>query len=411
MTGTARSVVPVAASAIVVGAGPVGLSAALALRSRGLDVLVIEAEPADRARPGSRAIFVHHEPLALLDGFHPGIADRILERGMLWHRRRYTYRGKLIYQRDYTPRPGKPARYGTSQSQRVTEQVLMDAVKAAGVRFEWGAPVVTVNSTAGEVTLTVADGRQFAAPYVIAADGARSAVRKSLGIAMEGSSSDTPFIVADLANLPDQPLPAELAFHYEHPALGGRNLLLLPMQDAWRIDLQCLPGDDAEHLSGAGLRDWLPKVLPAAYADVVQWVSTYRFHQLVASTMVDEHRRVLLVGEAAHLFAPWGGRGLNSGIVDAASAADAIAGASAAQSPAEARRLIDGFAEDRHDAALFNRGSAAFGLELLAPTTVRAKLRRRVAGLIAPFWTPAGVWLSTGPNGGDGRGRPGKSTF
>jgi 3-(3-hydroxy-phenyl)propionate hydroxylase len=397
---------------LVVGAGPVGLSAALALHGRGVCVRIIEAECADRVRPGSRAVFVHNEPLAALDSFHPGIAGSILEHGMLWHRRRYTYRGRVIYLRDYKPRPGRPPRYGTSQSQRVTEGVLMAAVVAAGIPIEWDTEVTSVEATPTGVTLTARGGRRLAAPYVVAADGARSTVRKSLGIAMEGRSSETPFIVADVGNLPDHPLPLELTFHYEHPALAGRNLLLLPMKDAWRVDLQCLQGDDAEHLaSPAGVCEWLPKVLPAAYAHAIQWVSTYRFHQLVAASMVDPSCRVLLIGEAAHLFAPWGGRGLNSGILDASSAAIAIANALAASSASAARQAIGWFAEDRREAALFNRKCAAYGLELLAPETFGAKVRRRIAGLMAPYWSPAAMWLSTGPNGGDGRGRPGKSTF
>jgi 3-(3-hydroxy-phenyl)propionate hydroxylase len=401
-----------AAQAIVVGAGPVGLSAALALRSLGLDVLVLEAEPAGRVRAGSRAIFVHHEPLAVLDSFHPGIARRILDAGILWTRRRYTYRGRQIYLREYTHPPQGSLTYGTSQSQRETERILMQTAVDLGVRFQWATPVAGVEPSSEGVVVKTASGEVLRAAYVIGADGGRSAVRKSLGIPMQGSSSDTPFVVVDLGELPGHPLPPELSFHYEHPALDRRNVLLVPMKGAWRIDVQCLPGDDvAEWSSEAGIKQWLPKVVDPGYAGQIQWISTYRFHQLVASRMADETRRVLLIGEAAHLFAPWGGRGLNSGIMDAASAARAIAAALRAQAAEEARKAIDEFSEDRRDAALFNKGAAAFGLELLAPSSLRARLRRRLAGMLAPYYKPAGRWLSTGPNGGDGRGRPGKPTY
>jgi 3-(3-hydroxy-phenyl)propionate hydroxylase len=229
---------------------------------------------------------------------------------------------------------------------------------------------------------------------------------------MEGSSSDVPFVVADFAEVPGHPLTPELAFHYEHPALGGRNLLLVPMQGAWRIDVQCLPGDDvAAWSSEAGIKKWVSKVVDPGCIGEIQWVSTYRFHQLVASRMADETRRVLLIGEAGHLFAPWGGRGLNSGIMDAASAARAIQTAFKAKTTPEAGQAIDEFADDRRDAALFNKGAAAYGLELLAPASLRAKMKRRIAGMVAPFYQPAGHWLSTGPNGGTGRGRPGKATY
>jgi 3-(3-hydroxy-phenyl)propionate hydroxylase len=403
---------PFAAQVLVVGAGPVGLSAALALRSLGLDVLVLESEPPDRTRPGSRAIFVHHEPLAVLDSFYPGIARRILDAGILWTRRRYTYRGRQIYLREYTHPPQASLTYGTSQSQRETERILMEAAVSVGVRFQWGTPVVSVEASPDGIAVNTASGEVLRAAYVIGADGGRSAVRKSLGIAMEGSSSDVPFVVADFGELPDHPLRPELAFHYEHPALGGRNLLMVPMKGAWRIDVQCLPGDDVgEWSSEAGIKQWLSKVVDPHSIGEIQWVSTYRFHQLVASRMADETRRVLLIGEAAHLFAPWGGRGLNSGIMDAASAARAIHSALEAKTAAEARQAIDEFSEDRRDAALFNKGAAAYGLELLAPASLRAKMKRRIAGMVAPYYQPAGHWLSTGPNGGTGRGRPGKATY
>jgi 3-(3-hydroxy-phenyl)propionate hydroxylase len=400
------------ADVLVVGAGPVGLAAALALRSLSLDVLVLESEPAARIRPGSRAIFVHHEPLAVLDSFHPGIARRILDAGMLWTRRRYTYRGRQIYLREYKHPPQTGLTYGASLSQRETERIVMEAAVSLGVRFQWETPVVGVEASPGRVAVNTASGEILRAVYVVGADGGRSAVRKSLGIAMEGSSSDVPFVVADFAEVPGHPLTPELAFHYEHPALGGRNLLLVPMQGAWRIDVQCLPGDDvAAWSSEAGIKKWVSKVVDPGCIGEIQWVSTYRFHQLVASQMADETRRMLLIGEAAHLFAPWGGRGLNSGIMDAASAARAIQTAFKAKTAPEARQAIDEFADDRRDAALFNKGAAAYGLELLAPASLRAKMRRRIAGMVAPFYQPAGHWLSTGPNGGTGRGRPGKATY
>jgi 3-(3-hydroxy-phenyl)propionate hydroxylase len=390
----------------------VGLAAALALRSLSLDVLVLESEPTDRIRPGSRAIFVHHEPLAVLDSFHPGIARRVLDAGILWTRRRYTYRGRQIYLREYRHPPQAGLTHGASLPQRETERILMEAAVSVGVRFQWSTPVVGVEASPGGVAVKTASGEILRAAYVAGADGGRSAVRKSLGIAMEGSSSDVPFVVADFVTLPGHPLAAELAFHYEHPDLGGRNLLMLPMKGAWRVDVQCLPGDDVVAWScEAGIRKWLSKVVDSRYIGEIQWFSTYRFHQLVASRMADETRRVLLIGEAAHLFAPWGGRGLNSGIMDAASAARAIHTALGARTAPEARQAIDEFSDDRRDAALFNKGAAAYGLELLAPASLRAKMKRRIAGMVAAFYQPAGYWLSTGPNGGTGRGRPGKPTY
>ena len=59
------------------------------------------------------------------------------------------------------------------------------------------------------------------------------------------------------------------------------------------------------------------KVIDPKYAEQITWISTYTFYQVVADSFTDENRRIILAGEAAHLFAPFGARGLNSGVPDA----------------------------------------------------------------------------------------------
>ena len=131
----------------------------------------------------------------------------------------------------------------------------------------------------------------------------------------------------------------ERVFHYEHPAVDRRNVLLVPFAGGWRVDLQCREEDDPDEFSSpAGVRRWLPRVVDPRCADDVRWVSTYRFLQVLADRFTDEHHRVLLVGEAAHLFAPFGARGMNSGIADAASAAEAVATAWLRDGPSGAGR-------------------------------------------------------------------------
>ncbi|MBA2556195.1 MAG: FAD-dependent monooxygenase, partial [Chloroflexi bacterium] len=64
-------------SVLVVGAGPVGLSCALALRANDVEVAVLEAEPEDRLRPGSRAIYTHRASLELLERTQPGLGREL----------------------------------------------------------------------------------------------------------------------------------------------------------------------------------------------------------------------------------------------------------------------------------------------------------------------------------------------
>lgn len=375
---------------IVVGAGPVGLSAALGLRAHGLPVTLLEADPEDRARPGSRALFVHRETLRLLDGMSPGLAAEITEYGSTWHTRRTLYRGREVYSRTFPPPSGLPP--FTSLRQVDTERFLRGAGERAGVEFMWGARITGVAASDRGVVLTGEDGREWSAGYVVAADGARSAVRGELGIAMEGTRGEGFHVVVDVADVPGAELPLERVFHYEHPGVGGRSVMRVPFTGGFQVDLQCFD-DDEEEAYGTedAVRRWLPEVVGDGYDGRILWVSTYRFLRKVAASFTDPHRRVLLVGEAAHLFPPFGARGMNSGIADAAAAAAAIAAGTSA--------AVDGFADVRRAAGLFNSEAAGIALGHLRPRRRIVRLRQRAAAALAPVLPSCGSWLEHAPYG------------
>ena len=316
---------------LVVGAGPVGLAAALALRARGLEATILEAEPQHRSRPGSRAIYVHGATLRVLDRAVPGLGEELARRGIVWPTRRTLWRGRPLFERTYQAPPKKGLPHFTSLPQTAIEAVLLDACAARGVEIVWRAPVQAVTAAADGLRVDVDGGRAWHADYLIGADGARSAVREAIGVELEGSRSANSYVIVDVAEDPSHPLPIERVFHYEHPAVGGRNVLLVPFAGGWRADLQCDESDDPEAFASSdGVRRWIAATLGESYAERVTWVSTYRFMQVVARTFVDATRRVLLVGEAAHLFAPFGARGMNSGVADADRAAEAVSAALAA---------------------------------------------------------------------------------
>lgn len=385
---------------LVVGTGPVGLSSALALRSRGRAVTILEAEPEERFRPGSRAIFVHRASLQLLEQICPGLGREITAHGLVWPTKRTFWRGREVFVRHYPqPRPDILPPF-TSLPQVEIERYLLAACKKVGVEFVWGVPVTGVETTAEGVAVTAQPGQTWTANYLIGADGSRSAVRRTLGISMEGGRSKNSYVVVDVAEDPDEPLAKERVFHYEHPAVGRRNVLLVPFVGGWRVDLQCRDDDDPDAFSGIeGMRGWLPKVMPPRYADRVTWVSTYQFLQVVAQKFTDQHQRVLLVGEAAHLFAPFGARGMNSGIADAVSAAAAIDTALKAVTAAEAREAVEEFARARRAAAEYNRAAAGQALAHIQARSWVTQAKRVFAAMLAPYWKRAGEWLDEGPYG------------
>ena len=384
-----------------------GLTAALALRARGLSVVLLEADPEQRARPGSRALFVHRQSLSTLEHVAPGLGKRIGDYGVVWQTRRTLYRGRQVYAKQMTRTdPTAPPPF-SSLRQVDTERFLRAACVDAGVRFEWEAEVTAVHTTETAVSVSLNDGRNFHASHLVAADGARSTVRGALGIALAGSRTEGSHVVVDVAdgngtnsngtNSNGTNGPVERVFHYEHPGVGGRTVLRVPFRGGFQVDLQCRDNDPIEDFGTAeAVRAWLPGVIGDGHADQVLWVSTYHFLQKVAESFTDPHRRVLLAGEAAHLFPPFGARGMNSGIADADAAAEAIAGA--VQDPGKATRFVDDYAATRRAAALFNSAAAGTALSHLRPRPLM-RLRQRVAATLAPVLPRCGSWLEHAPYG------------
>jgi 3-(3-hydroxy-phenyl)propionate hydroxylase len=385
---------------VIVGAGPVGLTAALAVRATGRDVTVLEAGSRDRIRPGSRAIFLHRVTLKLLDHIRNGLGTELVRRGLAWRTRRILYRGREVYRKIYQPPATGVFPFATNLPQVVTEAVLLQACLETGVEFMWNAEVTAAGSDGGGVALDVQDGSRVRTRYAIGADGARSAVRESAGLHLEGPRTSNAYIIVDIAEDPAEPLPLERVFHYEHPQVGHRNVLLVPFAGHWRVDLQCHPGDDPDAFSSdTGVRDWLARVMPAKYADRVTWVSSYIFRQAIATALADPTGHVLLVGEAAHVFAPFGARGLNSGVADAVMAARAIDAALRAGAPQAAGRAVQEFADARRAAAARNRAASSAALTHLQAASPVRRTVRHMAARLAPAVPPLGRWLDRAPFG------------
>jgi 3-(3-hydroxy-phenyl)propionate hydroxylase len=117
----------------------------------------------------------------------------------------------------------------------------------------------------------------------------------------------------------------------------------------------------------------------------------------VADAFTDPHHRVLLAGEAAHLFAPFGARGLNSGIPDALVAARAIR--HALDDPAAAAAALTDAATTRREAALYNRNASNLALRHMQADGWTVRLRRHLHAAIARRGLRSGVWLDSSPFG------------
>ena len=308
---------------IVVGAGPVGMAAALLLARWGVPSIVLEAKPGPDPT-GSRSICVQRD---VLDIYHRvGVADQLLAEGVTWHVGRTFYREHELFTITF-PDSGRSAFPGfINIAQSSVERALAAAVAAQPrIDLRYGHDVVDVDQVDSTPRVRVRSPTgtiHITGSHLIAADGFRSTVRDRLGLDFDGDSFDDLFLIADIRA--DLDFGVERRFHFDPVWNPGRQVLVHPQPDSvWRIDWQVPPDYDlaADRASG-GLDRRIRLVVGDAPYELV-WASLYRFHQRLASRLCVGN--VLLAGDAAHSMAPFGARGLNSGIGDAENAAWKVA--------------------------------------------------------------------------------------
>ncbi|TDC90239.1 FAD-dependent monooxygenase [Actinomadura sp. 7K507] len=318
----------------VAGFGPVGATAALTLARAGLRVLVLEREVRPSKDPSeSRASTFHPPTLEILDEL--GVAGRLHEVGLVSDTFQYRDRSEgVIAHFDLASIAGDTSfPYRLQSEQRNLVKIIQAELSALpNVTMATGAEVTAVEpggdgaggGRAGNdgVTLSVGPGTTVRARWVIAADGARSAIRESLGIAFDGITYPEHFLVVstteDFASL----IPGIATVNYISDPVEWLVLLKTPLH--WRALFPIPPSEEAAAtaLRPAETQRRLQAIVPLPRPYEVAHSRIYRVHQRVA----DRFRagRVLLAGDAAHINNPLGGMGMNSGIHDAAAAAAAI---------------------------------------------------------------------------------------
>ena len=307
---------------VVIGAGPVGVTAAVLLAADGVDVLVVERRAGPSDEP--KAISLDDESLRTYQ--RAGVEAEIL-------RVIVPGTGTAYYDSDdrllFHGRAEIPARLGypfkNPFAQPDLERVLtslVDGSPTAEVRFGTTVEGLDQDDTAVRVRLAGPDGSSIVrSRYVLAADGGRSTVRSLLGTTMTGRGHDEVWLVVDAVG---DTRTERYGMHHGDPR---RPHVVVPGRAGrCRYEFFLSPGE-AE--PGDAVPFALIERLLAPYRTIaptqVERAVAYRFHGLSADRW--REGRVFLLGDAAHMMPPFAGQGLNSGIRDAANLSWKIAAA------------------------------------------------------------------------------------
>ncbi|MFC4121615.1 FAD-dependent oxidoreductase [Nonomuraea zeae] len=318
---------------LVAGAGPVGLAAALTLARGGVPVTVLEAGIGLAAE--SRASTFHPPTLEMLAAL--GVLDDLMALGLTASTFQYRdRRGGPIATLDLRVLSGDtPYPFRVQCEQSKLTPILHERVLRHGGEVLFGQEIADVSPHAGGVLATTVRGERFTGDWLIGADGAHSAVRRSLGIPFEGITYPERFLVASVHEDLEALLPGIAPINYVFDPEEW--LVLLRTPDHWRVLLPTPDGTtDEEEL--AALPGRLRAVADPGRDWEVAHASLYRVHQRVAARFLDG--RVLLAGDAAHVNNPLGGLGMNSGIHDAVLMATALASGSPPGAVAARRREV-----------------------------------------------------------------------
>jgi 3-(3-hydroxy-phenyl)propionate hydroxylase len=314
---------------VVIGAGPVGLCLSLALAQEGIAVCLVEALGEHNfLEQVPRAGTNHPATLEMLDRI--GLYDKLEPRGIVaplfhyWDRRER----KLIAEFDHAHLKADTRFPYVLQCERIkiVEEALKLAKAHPNIELRLSTSFTSFSQNADGVVaelLNAAGEREtIRGRYLVSGEGARSVVRKELGIEFEGFT------------YPDRTLNIEVAYDFRNHGYTERNYISDPDEwsnlfhwkgppDRWRVHFPTSPEDDETALTRpAALQARLQRFLPSGRDFDIVGTNLYVVHQRVAQKF--RVGRAILAGDSAHVNSPIGAMGMNSGIHDAFNLAEKL---------------------------------------------------------------------------------------
>ncbi len=320
----------------MVGCGPTGAMLAAELRLHGVRVLVLAESPGGSLE---RIVSLHVRSLELMAT--RGLLDELLARG----RRRPV--GGIFAAIPAPPPAGMESAYLLGIPQSAVERVLTDHAVALGAQVRTGCAVVGFTQDDTGVDVELADGERVRARYLVGCDGARSTVRKMLGVGFAGEPARNDTLMGELEIGVS---PEELATAMAELSRTTRRVSLRPLGDDVYSVIVPAAGVSEDRTRPPTLDDFREQL--RAYAGTDFGVHSprrlTRFGD--ATRLADRYRvgRVLLAGDAAHIHPPIGGQGLNLGVQDAVALGWKLAAQVDGWAPAD---LLDTYESERRPVA------------------------------------------------------------
>ena len=346
---------------IIVGAGPIGLSLAIDLAQRGQAVVLLD--DTDRIGDGSRAICFSKRSLELWDRL--GVGERMVEKGIAWKVGKIFLKDEMVYRFDLLPEEGHKMPAFINLQQYYAEAYLVDRIQELPlIDLRWRNKVVGLeqHNDHAIVEIETPDGRyKLNSDFVIACDGARSALRGFVGAEFPGESFNNQFLIADVKMT--AAFPTERWFWFDPPFHSGQSALLHRQpDDVWRIDLQLGPdADPAVERLPENVRPRIERMLGHSEFEF-EWISIYKFQCRRLQRFI--HGRVIFAGDSAHQVSPFGARGANSGLEDAENLAWKLALVLRGKA---AVSLLDSYESERSAAADENIRASTRSTDFIAP--------------------------------------------
>ena len=376
---------------IVVGAGPVGLTAAIDLAHQGQPVLLLDDD--DTVSIGSRGVCYAKRTLEVLDRI--GCDNRFVDKGVSWDVGRTFFGEGEVFNFNLRPQAGHLRPGMINLQQYYLEQYLIERtgdVPQLEKRFKHKVIAVTPGDDKVTLRVETPDGAYtLTTDWLVVADGARSPIRTMLGLDIEGKVFMDRFLIADVVMAAD--FPAERWFWFDPPFHRNQSVLLHKQADnVWRIDFQL--GWQADPVEEKKPENVIPRI-KAMLGDErefeLEWVSVYTFQCRRMNQF--NHGRVLFVGDAAHQVSPFGARGANSGIQDTDNLAWKLKLVMDSKAPPT---LLDTYGEERGYAADENLMNSTRSTDFITPKSTTSKVFRNAVLQLAAKYPFARTLVNSG---------------